>query len=309
MLVYTRTTALARFISHLDGGDFLFVLLIDGKNPDLKTRLVSEFSFNPNVFIVLPLIPRCWGCTSLAQAPLFGMKAVFRAGFECDWFSLHSETDVIIRSRQIVKLFFLRFRGRAEFFSYWPSGPGRVTNFSLTRDGCRPSKWLRQAEAAMRYLFPNWTQWSVESFVGGSQWWTLTRSSAIEILKWVESHPIMVKRMTFLIGGDEIWFQSIMRYLNFTATHQCSLRGMLWKPLSAHPESLTETEIGTFRSAAVLFARKMPEYNPALWNFVEERIRMEDNVSELPDILDFKRRCGMFEWKTMFEIRRNMSSS
>jgi hypothetical protein len=115
--------------------------------------------------------------------------------------------------------------------------------------------------------------------------------------------------MTFLIGGDEIWFQSIMRYLNFTATRQCSLRGMLWKRSSAHPKSLTETEIETFRNAAVLFARKMPEDNPALWNFVDERIKMEDNVSELPDILDFKRRCGMFEWKTMFAIRQNMSSS
>jgi hypothetical protein len=135
----------------------------------------NELSFR----IVIQL--KCFHCSPISSS-LF---------FEPDWFSLHSESYVIIRSREIVKLCFIQFRGRAEFFSHWKTGADRVTPFTLSPEGCRASEW------------------SVGYFKEGFQWWTLTESSAMAILRWVESHPIMVKRMSFSLEGINSGFHQL----------------------------------------------------------------------------------------------------
>jgi hypothetical protein len=237
------------------------------------------------------------------------ITAVMRSGFECDWFSVNSGEDVVLHSREITKQFFLRCRGKAEFYARWGDGErGRTQTPFLFPGDCRPASWVIEARNAINGIFRDWTVWNFRRMSCGPQWWTLSERSVKGMLEFMRANPVFMLRMSFVLIADEKWIPTLMERLGLKVNGMCNL---LWMRIRGpHSIELRNTTIQEARNGFALFARKMPAQNPGLVRFVEDAVMAEDD--NLPANLVFdghSERCGLREWNRVLErylIRTSM---
>jgi hypothetical protein len=283
MLTHTDSIHLDNFIEQMNDDNFIFLLVIDGKCPKLIMELKLKFSSNRNVFIVGPRIPMCWGCASLNYGPWVAIKAAFDFDFQCEWFSLHSGFDVLLHSRDVIKAFLLKYRGRADFYSDRWLDPVRSSQVWVFGSGCRPSSWLGELNLGLRSVFPNWTVWKTDHLRKGSQWWTLSQKSVRAILAFILHNPDFVRRISFVRFSDESLVQTILHRLKISRLKPCDIRSIDWPAMSVHPSSLNRTLVSVAWKRFALFARKIEPDDMDLVEFIHNHTRHER--SRLPSNL------------------------
>jgi hypothetical protein len=89
------------------------------------------------------------------------MKLVLRFDVQCDWFCFSSESDIMIKSPDIIKLVLLRYRQRAGFIKLFSLAPRTLSLVQVSQHWSGSSAWLElvsiDIEAGLMNLFPNMT--------------------------------------------------------------------------------------------------------------------------------------------------------
>jgi hypothetical protein len=305
MLLHQNTTHIDRFIARLNGEDFLFVLSIDAAQDWLRIELMDRFKDNPNVFFSMPEIARCRACVSLAFLPWMAATAVLRAGFQVDWFSLHSGHDAVLHSRWITKEFLLRYRGKAEFYGQAPTVEQWIREPSMWPMNCRPAEWVNEAGAGLRSVFRNWTVLNGGHLAKGSQWWTLSQSTVKAILDYMWARTLFMLRLSFVHVGDEWWTQSLLKQIGVTVHNPCRVRYIRFhRGRNGHPDTLTNATIENATSEFALSARKLPDQGPDVVAFLEDAVRQEgDRFPDHLAVREDSNQCGMREWARVLNRR------
>jgi hypothetical protein len=71
--------------------------------------MTAGFVENQNLVISLLTFQGCWGCLDLAHDPFITMKSGLRFDVQCEWFCFSHESDIMIKSRDIIKVVLLRY--------------------------------------------------------------------------------------------------------------------------------------------------------------------------------------------------------
>jgi hypothetical protein len=90
-------------------------MVLDARSLGLTGAVAHRFASIANLYITEPQVKMYWGWASLTSGPWIGIQAALRLGLECDWFSLHSALDALLRSPETIRAFWARYRGKAEF--------------------------------------------------------------------------------------------------------------------------------------------------------------------------------------------------
>ena len=115
-------------------------------------------------------------------------------------------------------------------------------------------------------------------FAFGSQWWTLTSTSAFEILEYSDSHPEILKYYEKCIIPDECFFQSMFMRGPYKDKRAMNLNFANWGKNRRSPEVLTLEDIEKIKEASkkYCFARKFDVgQSTPLMEYLEE---MNENV-------------------------------
>jgi hypothetical protein len=306
MLVHKNNTHVDRFIARLNGPEFLFILSVDAAQNGLQSDLMNRFKDNPNVLIVMPAITRCWGCISIVYATWMSVMAVLRAGFQCDWFSLHSGEDAALRSYEITKQFLLRYRGKMEFYGTRESEERWARDLYLTPMNCRESHWMLEATSGFRHVFRHWSHWNSSHIQKGPQWWTLSRKAVEAMLQYMWDHPTFILRMTFLHVADESWIQILMQKVGLRVSNLCDLRWIRWSTAGQlHPDVLNDESILAARKGFRLFARKMPELDGHIITVLDKAVKQDgDSFPESLVVNVEQNQCGIQEWADVLNRNR-----
>jgi hypothetical protein len=300
MLLHSNRTDHVRFITRMSGDEFVFLLAIDGRWPGLISEMEQLFASNPDVFIVRPPVPMCWGCASLNYGPWVAIKAALGHGFECDWFSLHSGADVLLHSREVTKAFLLRYRGKAEFYGIQEMQLSRFKYPHASLNGCQSREWLLSLTYGLRHVFPNWTVWEPNLYRQGWERWTLSQRAVTAILDYITHNPAFMLRMSFIQWNDEALVQTVMNILGLTVTNPCDLRFVDWEAFNPHPATLNKTLLRSAWNQFALFARKIDPDDHELVEFIDSHIQQEG--PDLPANLVLPPNstvCGYGEWPTV----------
>jgi hypothetical protein len=306
VLMHNHTPWLAGFLSRLQGPDSVFVMVVDARAPGLAEAVQRRFASVANLYVAEPQVKMCWGCVSLTYGTWIGVQAALRLGLDCDWFSLHSAVDALLRPPEIIKAFFTRYRGKAEFVATRAILPYRVKPLIIAIHGCRSKEWVLQARFAMARIFPNWTQIGQEAFVAGSQWWTLSRETVSDLLQFMIDHPLLMRRISFLDIPDEALTQTLLKYMGLTVSGSCNLRFTNFSAGKEHPDPLTPELVKRARGRFVLFARKLPDENDTVTDFLKTVIK-NDKEGDFPPQEVFERQidpCGLKEWPRVLAMYR-----
>jgi hypothetical protein len=282
--VHRTTLALQRFIARLDDPDFIFILAVDSKSVHFRGSLEREWLSNPRVFYLDPLVNIEWGSFSQSFPPWMTVNALRKSNVSYDWISFHSGSDLVIRSRQIIKLFLQTYRNRAEFFDQIPNNWGRVDIFNRGGPGCASLVELDRIQDTVR-LYYNQTAWnaSARNFGSGSNWATISQNLANRVLQEVLDDIDFTIRISFCGNSDEIFLQTMANKIGLGHLGSC---GMLrWLKFEyCHPFPLTPDRVKEARGTFSLFARKVIDERGALHKWIEEIID-QDDVAELPPLL------------------------
>ena len=127
------------------------------------------------------------------------------------------------------------------------------------------SRLVRMAYKACECLLPTTRALPKEiTFYGGSNWWNLTRHSAVTLLEFLRRNPLFLRCFRFSKSADEIFFQTAL--LNSAAGIQREnddLRCVFWDGRrSEFPAVLRAGDFAEIAASGKLFARKMhPQYS------------------------------------------------
>jgi hypothetical protein len=116
MTVHCMTYSLERFIKRLRDPAFMFVIAVDDSVKGLDARLQAFWVNESSVFFVHPNIRISWATFSQCFSPWMTVSALVKANIDFSWISLQSGTDILVRSRGIIKKFLHVYHGHSEFF-------------------------------------------------------------------------------------------------------------------------------------------------------------------------------------------------
>jgi hypothetical protein len=284
--IHKSTYTLRRFIHRLSDPEFIFILCPDQKVTSLRRSLEIEWEDNPTVFFLGPPIAIHWGSFSQSFPPWMTVKALRDLELSYDWISFHSGTDLVIRSRTIVKLFLRTYKDHAEFFEVVPNQWPRMDHFIFAGPGCTDLIVTKKIENIVKQHY-NATAWnaSARNFAEGANWATISRKLAEKALDLLLNDPNLAIRLSFTSNGDELFLQTLVNRVGFGYLGSCGMIRYL-KFEVMHPFPLTEKMILESRNEFALFARKMREggNEQELHGWIEKVIDREDNET-LPEIL------------------------
>jgi hypothetical protein len=291
LCVHQQVVHLFRFVSQLHCPEFAFVFSVDKKAKGLRDRLLSRYSSVPGVFIVTPSVPVRWICANVNYQSVGAMQAIVNAGLTSEWVSLHSGFDLAVHSCRVTREFFIRYKGRAEFYSANPIWSSEVRPRMRGGGDCTPVWPASEIQKAMRHIFPNWTLIGNQTLQRGSQWWTLQFATVREVLTFIRKQPQFVLRVGFTHCPDETLIPTILRLL-----------GKTMKPLlryinfgrrsNGHPRPITLQVFQNIKKRPYLFARKMPRRGGPL-AAIDQFVNAEQKAADFPEELTEKNVLGV----------------
>ena len=213
-----------------------------------------------------------WGGINMVKATLRMIKTVREAGKRYDYIWLVSGQDYpIIPARETEER--LTRNNGANYISTIRPGEERYNFYRklyeikypgwINRDSI-PVKILKRlyktatgGETHTFRLFRRKRPFCFD-FMFGSQWWTLTREAAFEILRFSEDHPELLRYFEKTLIPDECYFQTVFMQGKYRETQRNGLTYVSMERSSRHADTLTEQDYEKVTQAGkqYCFARK-----------------------------------------------------
>jgi hypothetical protein len=95
--------------------------------------------------------------------------------------------------------------------------------------------------------------------MGGSGWWSLSRSCVAEVLAWSDARPYLLRRLRWTHVPEEFFFPTVVMAGNHASNVvNDNLRYIDWVPRNGqNPAVLDERDLEAIRASGKLFARKL----------------------------------------------------
>jgi hypothetical protein len=146
VLMHRYAPHLAGFRNRLQSAETVFVMVLNARSLGLTEAAEHRFASIANLSIAERQVKMCWGCASLTYGRWMGVQAALRLGSECDWFSLHSAVDALLRSPEITKALSHDIGEKQSFVATGGIDLGRVVPVQMTGYGFRSPGWMAQGE-------------------------------------------------------------------------------------------------------------------------------------------------------------------
>ncbi|WP_229317524.1 beta-1,6-N-acetylglucosaminyltransferase [Larkinella sp. C7] len=256
ILAHGQPEQLSRLIQSLQHPNADFYIHIDEKTdltPFLKMRK------NLNVFFIRKREKVFWGAYSIVQATLNGFEEIVASGIPYAYINLLSGQDYPLRPPGFIHDFLKENAGTQfmEFLSVdyeWHEALPRVKKYHLINYSFT-GKYA--VEKLLNAVLPNRKAPENLTFVGRSQWFTITLGAVRYILLYLREHPQVVRFFKMTWGADELIFQTILYNSAFKpAMRNENLRYIDWSEGNASPKTLTVADETALRDSGKLFARK-----------------------------------------------------
>lgn len=272
--------------------DFKFFIHID---KHLKCNLESIRIAYPNVYIFSKYYVN-WGGRNILLAELFLIQQALKSD-SFDYIHLMSGTDMPIRSLSEFKAFFKRYEGLSfmEYHRYpipkWENGSMRRIEFYWINDyiNFRNPKnhnifetiFNFQVKHNIRRRLPK----HYEILYGGSNWMSLYKDCAHELIPDSSSKLGFLKRLRFTFASDEVYIHTVL--LNSKAQKNIvndNKRYIDWNGIGGSPSILKEEKFREVVFSQCLLGRKfIHPYSDKLISMIKTHIVNNPNFKERGD--------------------------
>jgi hypothetical protein len=228
---------------------------------DLKVNisLFKEYQDLDNVRIIKNRVKVGWGAYSLVQSMVNSFKEIIPHFKPDQYVSLISGQDYPLMTNEEMNRFLSMHQGKAfmEFYSIydeWTEAIPRLERYHFTNYSFPGSTIL---ETAVNSLLPKRVPPKALTYVGKSQWFTLTIEHINYIVYFLEKNPDIKRFFAYTWGSDEVAFQSILYSSKFKEQMiNNNLRYIDWSLGGASPKVLTMNEVEALSSSGKFFGRK-----------------------------------------------------
>lgn len=274
--------------------DFKFFIHID---KHYKCDLNSIKSAYPNCFIFSKYYVN-WGGRNILLAELFLIQQALQTD-DYDYFHIISGSDMPIRSLREFKSFFRQSEGLSfmEYHRYpvakWENGTMRRIGFYWINDylNFRNPKYQNtfekifnfQVKHNVRRRMPN----QYEILYGGSNWMSLYKDCASEIIPNTSRKLGFLRRLCFTFAPDELYIQTVL--MNSKLRENIinnNKRYIDWSGIGGSPSILREDKLRDIIFSQCLIGRKfLHPYSDRLISMIKTNIvDNNDYVEKGPDI-------------------------
>jgi len=282
---------LSRLIQRIQGPDSPVFVHIDA-GQDIAPFEISLHECGIRDVRFVPRVHSQWGSFGQVRASLSLLKLALEHEPKADRFILISGQDYPLMKPGTMATFFAQSDGNDYLtcnplpWGAWDGGGldrlrrfhfalGRYS-FSYPSEDVPPSLRVRAAYAACGLLLPRERALPTGvALYGGSNWWNLSRRSALAIFDFLHGNSSFVRRFRFTKSADEIFFQTAL--LNAAPAPTLvndDLRYTLWDGARGElPATLRVDDFGAIAASGKLFARKMhPEFSLGLMNRIDKEL-------------------------------------
>ncbi len=265
--VHANPLHLARLTDRLAFGENRCFVHIDAKS---DARLFKTLETRP-LEILSTRIAVHWADFSIVEATLALLAAAMSHPARFDYFTLLSGVDYPVQSGLYIQNFFTHHAG-TEFIDMikmpapkYNKPISRLTNY-YPRPGEAP---VTQPPRDYRPVFGQFAPYA------GGAWWSLTRNTCEEILKFQETYPQIVAFYKNTSCPDESFFQTIVGNLAAAKPMRRSLSYADWRTTGYSPLEISEKHLDflgrqnvmvkdEFGKVEILFARKFSDQRPEI---------------------------------------------
>lgn len=305
ILAHKNSHQLKRLVTTLNEKWVSFYIHLD-INVDIKP-FQKALKDIPNTYFLNKIERKngTWGDIGIVEATINALKKILADNSE-GYCILLSGQDYPLRSNENIQHFLSKNRNH-NFITAFPlpnlhldqGGMPRITRYKINKSGKRghflflPSifeaefynketlgklnflrksgKWQDIFQVVKKRKFPK----DLKPYAGG-QWWALNILTIKKILKFIENHPEYLEYHRYSLLPDEMFFQSIIIYLENSNLSEISnsLTYVNWeRPLGPLPVTFNKVDFEELREASKdhLFARKFD-------------IKMDEEILNLLDI-------------------------
>jgi hypothetical protein len=244
ILAHQQPQSLLKLVKRLNADEVFFFIHID-KSKDIAPfeRLLNRFP-NVHFFNETERQYGSWGGFGIVKASINALRTIIdRFPNDLGRCILLSGQDYPLATNQKIKAFFESNKNTEYITSYSMPFPGWKNGgmdrlltyrfyFSKERGDfiCLPSIWEKSlyTKKNIKGIYRLAKQNKIKNLCkllkkrrfpnnllpyGGSQWWNLTIATVKKILTFLENNPSYIKYHEDTLLGDEIFFQSILQYL------------------------------------------------------------------------------------------------
>ncbi len=272
--------------------DFKFFIHID---KHFKCDLDSIRIAHPNVYIFSKYYVN-WGGRNILIAELFLIQQALKAD-NFDYIHLMSGTDMPIRSLSEFKAFFKRYEGLSfmEYHRYpvpkWENGTMRRIDFYWINDyiNFRNPKYHNIFETIFNFQIKHNIRRRMpkhyEILYGGSNWMSLYKDCAHELIPDSSSKLGFLKRLRFTFAADEVYIHTVL--LNSKTQKNIvnnNKRYIDWNGIGGSPSILREEMFREIVFSQCLLGRKfIHPYSDKLISMIKTNIINNPNFKERGD--------------------------
>ncbi len=256
ILIHANSNQLRRLINKLVIGNSTIFLHLD-----LKVDIVQfeEYRTFPNIIFITKRVKVNWGAYSMVQCMVNSFKEMIPHFEQHQYVSVLSGQDYPLMPLEEMNVFLKQHQGKAfmEFYpvyTEWVEAIPRLEKFHLTNFSFPGNSML---ESLLNLMLPKRIPPKELSYVGRSQWFTITIEHIEYIVNFLESNSHIKRFFTLTWGSDEIVFQSILfssQYKDQMINN--NLRYIDWSEGSASPKILTLEDVEQIKNSGKFFARK-----------------------------------------------------
>jgi hypothetical protein len=298
ILAHKNPVQLKRLITALQSPFFDFYIHLDSRL-DIDGFVTALEKGKVNVHFIKPRTQGKWGGLGIVLGTLNAIREIINSNQSYSHIHLLSGQDYPIKPVNDIYSFF-RNQPDTDFIEYesFPvkhmafGGRDRSHHYSMNIFGKRQTylpfkycsnlsikgKVMNSFLGIVQFVLPkrkipdNFTPFY------GSQWWSLSQSSAEKILRFVDSNPTYIKYHQYSLLPDEMFFQTIL--LNIDTGNSLindNKRFIKWNNESSHPISLSSSHLSEINTSEKLFARKF-EMNDSVLNIIDNNLRNEKSL-------------------------------
>lgn len=272
ILAHNNPIQLARLIKALRHPDADIYIHVDAK---ANIKQFNDLSEIPQVYFVKNRTKVYWGSYSIVQATLNGFAEILAANHNYAYINLLSGNDYPIKSTRQIHEFFdqnphqIFMEYVTENSEWWQKIKTRVTRYHLT-DFHFPA--CHQVQCLINKILPERTLPPSLTFVGRSQWLTITSDGAKYVVDYIHDNPKIRKFFRLTWGSDEIAIQTILYNSPFKdKIVNNNYRYIDWSEEKASPKTLNMADAETMINSSCLFARKFDlASEPAVFDYLDK---------------------------------------
>jgi hypothetical protein len=254
---HTAPGQLVRLVQRLDRDGARFYVHVNRLTDDgVYDAMRAGLAGRGNV-VWLPRVACYWGGFSLVQATLVGLDAILASGDPPEHALLLSGQDYPLRPTAAITAYLEARRGRNLLHHFrLPSDDWAAEDGGLKRLRYPYFERIRYKTHLLRLPLPRHVPAGLTPY-GGSAFWALTGEGLAAVSDFLERRPDVLRFFRRTKMPDELFFQSVLLSSPLAETVDNEVIHYVdWSGGSAHPRTLSASDLPRLRESGKLFGRK-----------------------------------------------------